>query len=499
MISATLKALGFIRAVMLSFGLGALVAALMSWMSVVLIGGTRPAWAASLQTFGLEIALAFLSAAMAASMLMPRAADMTRPILQDEDVSSPPAFLLLLGALAVAAVVQAPAVAAWWAEDRTLLRQAIGSSRDPLSLDLIPQVILLSLPTLAAVALMAFVLASMLGMLVRVQFAFYALGACAALHAGLVIGLQLLLHAFRALGGAIQGLFTTAPDPVASAQALEWFARHDAASAPVALRLVWILGGYLAALAATALVSPRRDGDARRDRDEGVIDAASGTPGRTPVPPVVAVGRPSSAASSSSSSSSSSVSSSPSSVASAFDQSTYAVKPRQTLLELFLRHYSVYDIRSVPPTVRARFSFSWKTHVLRREPDGPDLYAVRPAERHGALRARSYVVIDLATGSPLGTLKPAGSEWEILDAAGTLVARVAAERAGAGFARYVATAGGQAIWRFTWAMQGLSVASAELDVELLPRCDAFADRTLAIALAPLLEHKGRRTSEWANR
>lgn len=243
---------------MLSVGLGALVAAVMSWMSVALIGGTPPAWAASLQTFGLEIALAYLPAVLVASMLMPRAADMTRPIGQDEDISSSPALVLLLAALAVVALFQAPAVAAWWAEDRMLLRQAIGSSRDPMNLDLIPQVILLSLPTLAAVALMAFVLASILGMLVRVRFAFYALGACAALQAGLVIGLQLLLHAFRAVGGAVQGLFATSPDAVASAQTLEWFARHDAASAPVAWRLVWLLGAYLAALAATQLLEHKR-------------------------------------------------------------------------------------------------------------------------------------------------------------------------------------------------------------------------------------------------
>ena len=360
---------------MLSGGLGALVATLMSWASIALVGGARPAWAASLQTFGLEIALAFLPAAVGASALMPRAVDMTRPIRQDEDASTPPALMLLFGALALVALFQVPSVAAWWAEDRVLLNQAIGSSPDPLGLNLIPQIILLSLPTLAAVALLAFVLASILGLLARADLAFHALASCAAIQAGLVVGLHLVLHAVRAVGGAIQGLFTTAPDAVASAQALEWFARHDAASAHVEWRLVWLLGGYLVAVAATRFVSSRRD----RGHDVTVTEAASGTPARTSVPAVAPVGRPSSS----------------SAAVSVFDQSTYGVKPRQTLLELFLRHYSVYDIRSVPPTARARFSFSWKTQVLRREPDGPDLYALRPAERHGALRARSYVVIDL--------------------------------------------------------------------------------------------------------
>jgi hypothetical protein len=460
---------------MLSAGLGALVAALMSWISVVLVGGARPAWAASLQTFGLEIALAFLLAAAGASVLMPSAADLTRPIRQDEDTPTAPALLLLLGALALVALLQVPSIAAWWTEDRALLRQAIGSSPDPMGFNLIPQVILLSLPTLAAAVLLTCVLASILGMLARVDLVFHTLAACAALQAGLVIGLHLVLHAFRAVGGAIQGLFATTPDAAASAQTLEWFARHDAVSAPVGWRLLWLLGGYLVAVAATEIVAPRRS------RVQGPSEAATETPERIAAQPVVPVPRFSSPA------------------ASVFDQSTYAIKPRQTLLELFLRHYSVYDIQSVPPSARARFSFSWKTQVVRREPGGPELYALKPAERHGVLRARSYVVIDLAAGSPVGTLKPAGSEWEILDAAGAPAVRVVEENAGAGFARYVASAGEQVVCRFTWAMHGLSVASATLDVEFLPGCDAYLDRSLAIALAPLLEHKGRRKSEWANR
>jgi hypothetical protein len=449
----------------------------MSWISVVLVGGARPAWAASLQTFGLEIALAFLPSAVGASVLMPRAADMTRPIRQDEDASTPPALMLLLGALALVALFQVPSVAAWWAEDRMLLRQAIGSSPDPLGLNLIPQIIVLSLPTLAAVALLAFVLASILGMLVRVDLAFEALGACAALQAGLVVGLQLVLHAVRAVGGAIQGLFTASPDAVASAQVLEWFARHDAVSAQVSWRLMLLLGGYLVTLAAMRFASPRRD------REQSMSAPASSAAERISPPAVVTAPRRASS----------------SQASTVFDQSTYAVKPRQTLLELFLRHYSVYDIQSIPPTARARFTFSWKTQVLRRAPDGPDLYALRPAERHGALRARSYVVVDLATGSPVGTLKPVGPTWEILDAAGAPAVRVVEEKAGSGFARYIASAGDQVVCQFTWAMHGLSVASAELDVEFLPGCDAFLDRALAIALAPLLEHKGRRKSEWANR
>ena len=89
-----------------------------------------------------------------------------------------------------------------------------------------------------------------------------------------------------------------------------------------------------------------------------------------------------------------------------------------TLVETFMRHYSVYDIQSVPATTRARFSFSWKTGVVRREPEGPDIFALGAGERQGVFGGRSYVVTD-ATGATLGTLKPASPEWVILDARGT--------------------------------------------------------------------------------
>ena len=248
--------LGAIRAAMLSAGLAALVAAVMSWIIVLVVGGERPAWAASLQTFGLEIALVFLPAAVGASVLLPRTADITRERRPHES-SSNVALVLLLAGLAVVAAFQAPSITGWWAEDRVLLTPVVGSSRDPMGLNLIPQVILFSLPALAGIALAVFMLTSILGILVRAELVFSALAACAALQAGLVIGMQLLLYAVRSVGGSIQGLFTTAPDATASAQVAEWFARHDAASANVGWRLLWVLGGYVVATIVAEFVSPR--------------------------------------------------------------------------------------------------------------------------------------------------------------------------------------------------------------------------------------------------
>jgi hypothetical protein len=65
------------------------------------------------------------------------------------------------------------------------------------------------------------------------------------------------------------------------------------------------------------------------------------------------------------------------------------------------------------------------------------------------------------------------------------------EKAGIGFTSYVALVGERAVCRFTWSLQGLSVASAGLDVEFLPESDVQFDRALAIALAPILEHRAR--------
>jgi hypothetical protein len=468
--------LGAVRAAMLSAGFAALMAAVMSWIIVLVVGGERPAWAASLQTFGLEIALVFLPAAIGASALIPGTPEITRETRPHES-SSDLALLLLLAALAVVAAFQAPSIAAWWAEDRVLLRPVVGSSRDPMGLNLIPQVILFSLPALAGIALAVFVLTSILGMLVRAELVFPALAACAALQAGLVIGMQLLLHGVRSVGGTVQGLFTTAPDATASAQVAEWFARHDVASANVGWRLLWVLGGYVVATIVAELMSPRHQRANASDMSFGSEpDAVRLPPPTIPspafLPPVWEASQASSV----------------------FDQSHYFVKPRVTLVETFLRHYSEYDIQLVPATTRTRFSFSWKTGVLRREPDGPDILALRAGDRHGVFAGRSHVVTDAATGATLGTLQSSRPEWVILDARGTAVARVVEDRSGVGLIGYVATVGEHAVCRFTWAMHGLSVASAGLDVEFLPAAESRLDKALAMALAPVLEHKARRTN-----
>jgi hypothetical protein len=239
--------------VLFSAGLAALVATIASW-ATNFAAGVRPAWAVSLQTFGLEIALAFLPAAIVASLLMPRVADLTRP---GERATVPPVLSLALAALAIAALLQAPGVAAWWAEDRALLAGALGTARDPMGFDLIPEVMLLSLPTMAGMALVTFALSSVLGLLVRRDLALPALAAALAIQAGIVVGLHLVLRAIRALGVTIQELIVEASDAKASAQVAAFILRHDAAGMDVSWGLVWILSGFIIVLVAVVVVRLR--------------------------------------------------------------------------------------------------------------------------------------------------------------------------------------------------------------------------------------------------
>jgi len=64
-----------------------------------------------------------------------------------------------------------------------------------------------------------------------------------------------------------------------------------------------------------------------------------------------------------------------------------------------------------------------------------------------------------------------------------------------GIVGYAAMVGEHEVCRFKWTLNGLSVASAELEVEFLPVNGVPFDRALALALAPILEQKARLVSE----
>ena len=457
---------------MLTAGLAAITAVAASWMMRLVTGGSRLGWMTPVQMFALEMAGAFLIAALGTSYFVPRTSDASRVEPGARGLS--PILVLLLAALAIVALAHVPSLTAWWAEDHLLLTQATGSERDPTGLRMIPAVILFSLPTVAALALVTFVLTSIVGMLGRPELAPAVLTGCAFLQAGVVIGEQFLLRAMAALGSTVLGAIARSPDADATAQVTEWLARHDAAAAGPSWRLLWIVGGYAVAAAASRFLQSHPHGAEQVSAAAPVTDAA--VPAPFPSVPVETLPTVTSSA------------------ASAFPHPSYSVRARQNFVELFLRRYSTYDITSIPPSTQSRFSFSWRNGILRREPNGPDLLAVTRGDRYGMSGGREHRVTDVATGGVVGLLRSVGSDWEIADASGTRLARIVEERSGVGYITYAALMNGQPVCRFTWAMQGLTVASGALDVEFVS-ADSPVDRAFAIAVAPVLEHKARRASE----
>ena len=241
-----LKCLAVIRALVLSAGLAALAATGAGWLMGLVTGSGRSQWATPLQLFALEIAGVFLAGALAYSALMPRARDLAGPPPAPAHRVVGVVVRLLLAALAVWTVLQAPALGSWWASDRVLLVEATGTGQDPMGLRIIPQIMLLSLPTLAAIVLVTFLLTSLAGMFARTDLAFRVLAACTTLAGGIVFGVRLLLHALRALGSTVQSSINPASDAMAAAQVSDWLARHDAPAADVSWRIIWLLCGYAA-------------------------------------------------------------------------------------------------------------------------------------------------------------------------------------------------------------------------------------------------------------
>lgn len=456
---------------MLAAGFAALAAAVATW---TVADTVRHEWIASLLAFAVVFAFSLVASAVGAILLMPTA-ELSKPIRRGEPDDAPALLALVLVALAAAAVLQLPLVMSLWAQDRALI-DPIGGRPDPLGLDIVPAAILFSIPSLATAALATCVLASLIGISGRAGLLVNVLTSCAAMQTGLVASVHLLLREFRETGTRLLMLVGDERNPELSAQVAEWFAAHDAIAAPVGGRLLWILGGSLAAVAISEVLAARRQPGMVAGSP---VEASSSEPVRT-VPP--SLPQPVSV----------------SSASSAFDYSNYCIKPRRTFLQsLVLRWYPEYDIQTIPPMSRTRFSFSWKTGTIRREPGGPDLVTLEPAERQNRVGARSYVVIDAVSGRLLGKLVPNWSAWEIVGPPGDSIGRVEKETGTAGFASYVAIVNEEIVCRFTWGMPGYLAHSSELEVEFLRGTHARFDRAVMIALAPILEHKARMASERA--
>lgn len=451
-------------------GAGALVAGV---VSIATAGASNTGWAASLSRFALTLGGVFILTSAAASRLMPARTALVRDIRGEPDHSLPPLLTVLLVGLCGAAALLTPAVLSWWMTDRSLLRLLSIEGPDQLGLNLVPAAILFSMPLLAAATLISGVLIATLTIIAPAGLSTRVLAAGVVLQAGLIVGGFLLVREVHGVGTLILGQLTGPDLAEATAAVQEWIGRHDVAAARAHRHLPWILCGYVVALALSFSL-PRTVSEASADpaavRMEPENAGAETVAHRRPV----------------------------SSAAAAFEDTTYSVRPRMTMLEsLFIRKHSNYDIQTVPKRSRLQFSFSWTSGILRQEPDGPDLLTITPARPPGLFTSHSYAIADVATGECLANLMPAGADWEVVHPSGEAIARILRETAERGFAKYVAMIGQQEACRFKWALHGLSVMSAELEVDCAVDGPAQLDRALAVAIAPILEQQARMTSERA--
>jgi hypothetical protein len=395
-------------------------------------------------------------------LLMPSTAELIRHTPSGRALRNS-TFLLLL-ALLVAAGPQTPLVGKWWVENLALADELIPPGPDPIGFYLVPKMALASGPAVAVLCLSGFVFAALLGLAVRSDSVVRALTACALLQAGLIGAFVIHSRGALDLADTVRQFVARASDQRASEQVTGWIARYDRASTTFGTPLAWLfLVSLLLLVIATIMLE--------KSSSEPVM---LGRTGDRAIPPTIAAQFPD--------------------APSEFDASMYSVRPRRNWLGPFDWKPSEYDVDSIPPASNARYSLSWTTGAIRREPDGAAILTVRAAPVAGVFGHRSYAVADYRTGAAIGTLAPNGFDWEMRDPAGRTFASVLEVERGAGRARYIAKAGEQEIVRFVWGFTGMTVLSTELEVEFLPGAHDRA-RALAIALGPILEQRARRSSE----
>lgn len=410
-------------ALLFAIGMGALATAAVSF----LLAEGAGAWIGRVRTLAAQVAAVALVTGVISWRRVPSIAGIRRRIVPPE--RNHPAQVVLLVGLAIGAAFQAPFLLVWFREDRALLLELLGTRRDPLGLDLVPGVILYSLPTLAAALLVLFAVTSMSASIAPRRLAYRFLVAGVVLQFGFVAVDYLLGRGVRDLSEAALRLMADAP-PADTAGAIAWIGRHEAVARRIMPALVALFIGYVAALAVATYLS----------RSVSPVAAAvtvEASPVSRPEPrmaaPIAAV---------------------PPLIpgfSMPFDEPLYVLRLRggKGLAGLVLgRRFIEYTIETIPRSSRAEFSFSWATGVLRREPDGPEILRLEAAE----------VVQSSASFHQTS---------------------------------YTITAGGQHVGRLA-AVMGTTAASAEVQVEFLPAAEGRLDRTLAIALAPLVEHQVRR-------
>jgi hypothetical protein len=466
---ALAAALGVYRvatALLFAAGMGALATTALSFL-LAASPGAGADLIRNVRTLAVQVAAAALLTAVLSRRGVPSIAEIRSLNVRPE--ANHPAQVVLLAGLAIGAARQVPSLLAWFREDRVLLVEALGTERDPMRLDLVPAAILYSLPALAGVLLALFAVTSIGGSLAPRRPARRFLFAGVILQSGFVAVQYVIGRGVRDLGAAALRLLADAP-PADAAGAIAWVGRHDAVARSMMPALAVLFTGYVAAaiiawyLAGSA--SPAAAAVAAAPVSAPEPRAAAIAPAPAVIPPP----------------------------ATPFDQPLYVLQLRagKGLAGLVLgRRFVEYTIRTIPRSSRAEFSFSWATGVLRREPDGPAIVRLGPAERHDRMM-RGYVVSDPVSGALIGRLLPHAAEWQIVDRLERPVADLVRSSVSFHQSSYTITAGGLDLARLT-AVMGASAASAEVQIEFLPAVDGRLDRTLAIALAALVEHQARRS------
>ncbi len=397
-ILALAAALAFrvITVAMFAAGIAALAAAA---ASLPLASQQRLPWATSLSARAAVIGAMFLGAAIGSFVMMPRRAALIRRLPRTTERIPTPVLFIAIGTC-LAAALQAPSLFAWWSANRVGVEAMMGTGPDPLGLNVVPAAIINSPAALAAAALLSFAVASVLVLAVPASVAFRVLASCALVQGALVTGEYLLRREIDALGSSLMSLLQG--HSVETTLLSTWLIANDHAAGVFETRLIWMLSGWLIAVAVAELVAPS-GAIATVDSAAGIHASAAPLLTATPfvAPPAAA-----------STSAPPRVDAAPESV---FNQSNYSVRPRASL-NPFVRRYSEYDIASIPPMSSARFAFSWATGRLTHVRDGRVVLAVAPAKAPGLLFNKSYAVTDATTGVPLGTLVPSGADWIIKDA-----------------------------------------------------------------------------------
>jgi len=471
----THAALRLVMAFMMAAGGAALLAV------VFLMWSPSPDWAewiAPIRQAALAIGFAFLGAALLAVGVLPSRRELIRDSLDPSGRALPAGVLPLLAGLAGFAAWQVPTLLAWWDESRRLVEQLIGGERDPLGLWIIPATVVTAPLFIAIVAVVLFILTTVAVVAARPALASRVLRACVLLQGGMVIGSSLALPPIRGLAARVLALAAAGPDAGVLAAMTEAVSRQDFFATGLVSRFQWILGGYLLATVATWYLEPFRN-------------TADTLPPSDVAPPMAAAPavtmHPARAAPTAVTPTSSLV----------FDNSLYRVRLLTPwLLAAFRVGHLDYAITPMPAKAGdAGFSFSGKDGQLRREPAGPPLLTVQP--ERGAWRFRSsYVVADASSGAIVAILEPRGVDWNVLDPLRQPLAQVEEVDARHGYRRYLLRVDQVEVCRFTWAMHGLGVWTAEMDVEFSDCAARRCDPSYAIALAPILESQARRASQW---